>query len=164
MNSPFKGQKNGVKRGGGGAMGGKREKNATRYPWSPIPFPPFFRRARAFPFVPFTKLSTGIWMEKWANRKSAGVSENSGTYEAWQWHGNIHSTALLLHHLLTDQVRREHPSPRAQQWSVSAAPESELCERLIYLLPVAGGSSAQLVARARRACAPPYCGPFIYWA
>ena len=38
-------------------MGEKREKTATRYPYSPIPSSPFFRRPQAFPLVPFTKLS-----------------------------------------------------------------------------------------------------------
>ena len=46
-------------------MGGlpveKREKNATRHPYSPIPFPPFLRRPH--PLVPFTKRSNrmGTW-------------------------------------------------------------------------------------------------------
>ena len=42
-----------------GVMREKWEKNATRYPCSPIPFSPFFRRPQTFPLIPFTKLS--IW-------------------------------------------------------------------------------------------------------
>ena len=46
MNDLYMRQKKGGKRGGGG-MGGKRGENATRYPYSPIPFSPFSRRPQA---------------------------------------------------------------------------------------------------------------------
>ena len=54
MNDHYKWQKNGENRG---AMGEKREKNAMRYPCSPIPLSPFFRRPETFPLLPLTKQS-----------------------------------------------------------------------------------------------------------
>ena len=38
----------------------KGEKNGTKYPIFAVPFPPFFRRSKIFPTVPFVKISTAL--------------------------------------------------------------------------------------------------------
>ena len=39
-------------------LGEKWEKSGTRYPFTTVPFSPFFRRLKTFPTVPFGKISS----------------------------------------------------------------------------------------------------------